>query len=599
MALANLSSRRLRLLIGTDSQDWSLSLGAATLGYDAVDESGLIRISGEIDLQPNAANPESLDPSENPARWRPGQPIRLQIERNTGTFVEHPCGYLFLLREPQVPRQGAGITLDVGCWLTWMDQEGVDGDQSGVTFGTSTNTAAVAQALLEADDVPAANISLGSWPYSIAVPIAKDGGSYTGLAGELAFSNDFRYLYVDKAGVVRSRQLTFATGTPVAAITLGENDSDYEPLSNQNAPAEKYKASGVGREISPLANNQVEANDETFDLSTVQPGGSGTATTTTTTTESYVFNPPTAVSRTFQTEVRTVPEKAGFEDASGIIGNPTAVQRTEVRTYDPSSAPYRLTQITDTIEKPQGVINRQETNQRTQLRDVTETIITFSYGADDTISQIVERQDDLEILHDESSSNPYNPQTVRRTTQKWVPRGNGEFKYNRSENIAAIVANSGTDTTSINPWALTIRSPNTPGVGRQGENAPPATEYWEGPFIESEQHHSGEATFTHPGGSSGRTRTVPVDVPFGFSDSQCQTIAEKKRDLAVGEYRGYLIKLPITDALIDTDFPLFQVDVVLPTGQTRRYLANGVSWEHTQDEAAVLCQGIWIDGGYA
>ena len=594
MAHANLVSRRLKVLIGADSQDWSFSQVSIVLGYDSIDETGLIKVTGQIEIQPDLLNPESIDPRINVIRWRPGQPVRLQIADSTGSFVDHPLGHLQILKEPPPLQRGGSLTLDVGCWLAWMDAQGPDGDQSGVDFGTSTNTATVAQALLEADDIPAASINLGSWTYSIAVPAAKEGGSYTGVAGELAYSNDFRYLYVDKAGVVRSRQLLFATGVPVVTITLGENDSEYSPLGNPASPAEVYRVDGAGTEVSPLANPITDQNVEVGDAAMLGPGQAGSYQVTTNYTDSYVYN-PTAVTRTSQVQVLAPPELV-YLDPAGVIGNTQSYLVTETKTYDASLKPHRLLSIVKTIQRPQGAFNL-NASPKTSDRTLTTITTTFTY-TDDVVSKVVVIQDDLEILHHETSANPYNPQTVRKQTRTWTPQGNGEFKYNEANQIAAILNNSATDTTQTNLWALMIAPPSAPSAGGRGENAPPATEYWEGPFVETEKQYSGQATFTHPGGSSGRTRTAPITVPFGFSNAQCAAMAALHRDLAVGEYRGMSIKLPITDALIAADFPLFQIDVI-DGGTTYSYLANGVSWEHTPNESAVYCQGLWLTGGYA
>ncbi|MEO0533231.1 MAG: hypothetical protein AAF215_05125 [Cyanobacteria bacterium P01_A01_bin.123] len=593
MALANLISRRLKLLVGSDSQDWSGSRVSASLGYTSIDESGLIKIEGQIEIQEDLTNPESIDPRTNFTRWRPGQSVRLQIQRSDASYSDHPLGYLTLLREPAPPQQNR-ITLDVGCWLAWMDVQGPDGDQSGVSVGTSTNTATIAQSLLEADDVPNASINLGSWPYSLAVPVAKDGGSYTGVAGELAYSNDFRYLYVDKAGVVRSRQLSFTPGNPTVTITLGTNDSVFRPLGNPASPAEVYRADAVGTTLSALANPITDQNVETGDASTLGPGKSGSYTVTTNYTDSYTYNPPTAVSRTSQVQVLAPPELV-YLDPEGVSGNTQSYLVTEVKTYDASSAPHRLLNIVKTIRRPQGAFNL-NASPKTSDRTLTTITTTYTY-TNDVVSKIVVEQDDLEILHDDLSANPYNTQTVRKSTQTWTPLGNGEFKSNTSNQVAAILSNAATDTTQTSLWALMVAPPSAPSPGGRGENAPPATEYWEGPFVEEEQQYIGQATFTHPGGSSGRTRTFPITVPFGFSNAQCTTMATLHRDLAVGEYRGMEIKIPITDALIDADFPLFQVDVI-DGGTTYKFLANGVSWEHTPTESAVYCQGIWLSGGY-
>ena len=141
MSLANITSRRLRVLIGPDEQDWSLAVGGFGVGLSALDESGLLPIRGQLEILPVLSAPESIDPAENPTRWHPGQPVRIQVPNQSGAWVDHPQGRLFILEEPDLPEEQGGILLQLGGRLAWHDSFEFDDDQTGVTVGTATNCA--------------------------------------------------------------------------------------------------------------------------------------------------------------------------------------------------------------------------------------------------------------------------------------------------------------------------------------------------------------------------------------------------------------------------------------------------------------------------
>ncbi|MEL6250231.1 MAG: hypothetical protein AAFR15_19745, partial [Cyanobacteria bacterium J06627_15] len=230
--VANLVNRRHRVLIGTDQQDWSAYYGAVEVGYSSLDDGGLIEITATLTLLNLVGVPESLDPRQNPSRWRPGQPVYLQVRNDADTgWIDPFYARLIITEEPASPADER-LTLELGCKLFWADLFELDDEQSGVIFGQAETADVIATRLLQASEVAGGDIALSVWPYSIDYPFGKEGGgSFAAQAGELAWSNDARYLYQDAAGQVRDRQLSLTSaGSAIAQVTVGTNEAVWTPL---------------------------------------------------------------------------------------------------------------------------------------------------------------------------------------------------------------------------------------------------------------------------------------------------------------------------------------------------------------------------------
>jgi hypothetical protein len=134
-----------------------------------------------------------------------------------------------------------------------------------------------------------------------------------------------------------------------------------------------------------------------------------------------------------------------------------------------------------------------------------------------------------------------------------------------------------------------------PAQGR-GENEPPATEEWEGPYKIESTDYEGEVTWAHRGGTTGRTRTRVFQLPEGlaFSVAQCQGIAGKERDLLDGRKRGKLIQLPISTALLALDEPDPQLEALCLDGWTRTYILDSIGYEHQPKKSFAEAAGILI-----
>ena len=167
---ANLTARKLRVLIGADLQDWSLAAANFAPSQESISQAGLVKHFATLDILDLLSNPESINPKANPARWREGQVVVVDVA-DDGDWVR--VGNLRLL---EIPAASEGlITLQLGCWLAWAAKVSKEGDRSGITLGDETNAAVVAERLLVAAGIPLDSINLGDWEYIQRWPLQKEG----------------------------------------------------------------------------------------------------------------------------------------------------------------------------------------------------------------------------------------------------------------------------------------------------------------------------------------------------------------------------------------------------------------------------------------
>jgi hypothetical protein len=557
-------------------------VGAFQVGYESLD-TGDVATRGSLVILQTLLSPESLDVEENPSRWGPGTPVTVEIPNSTGTYIDHPQGHLYILSDPALPKDGQ-ITLELGCWLLWGGSNAPEGDQSGIVYGTAETCDLVATRLLEAADIPSSNIALSTWPYSVAVPLPKEAGSYPDQASDLAYSNDYRYLYQDSAGVIRDRQLALTPGSPQITITLGSNDIAFERFRDPVPPFELTRAAGPGVSLSavstPITSSATE--QEALDV--------GTASRTIATTESYVYNPSVSVQTQSISDVsedyRLIPWASEFPPGSGSA---TREKKTTTKTWDLTGPPHRLVQEAVVTRQARGIINPLEVNNITVEDEVFRATKTPTYGADGQIASIDIEERVAEVVHDKTSINPYVTRVARLIKTTWTQLDSSRWQQETLTRTARIVQNPNVQ---ANFWSRTLKRESK--VSNDGSTAPPAVELWDGPYTEAAQEFSGEATWVHPGNPSGRIRKDLKQIPYGFSDTQMVGLAEKHRDLTIARQQAAIIPIPVTDALLALDYPLFQLNVV-DGSTTYKYLVDGLQYIHQYGESRAECVGMLLE----
>lgn len=603
MTIANLTSRKLRVLIGTDQQDWSNHYLDLTIGYESLAESGMVKIEGELTILPTINAPESLSPRVNPGRWRPGVPVRFQARNDADTgWIDPSFARCILLEEPDTPRAGEPLVLRVGCKLAWADSRELDDEQSGIVYGTAEACHVLASRLLQASEIASGDISLSGWPYSIAYPFGKEGGgSFAAQGGALAWANDGRLLYQQPSGVITQKVLNLAPSSAVAIVTLGQNDPiNWEPFRDPQRPAEVTKVSAVGYEIDDLTYGPI-VDEVTDDLSNYAPSLSGTGIVSrVTTTETVDLGDPNALPNpippTHTIEVETRQLEAIIFQAPTVPGQLLLFEESKtIKTYqagltDPSKA--KLLTVVETLKRrekamdPNGVFSN--------MRTVFEKTTAYTYGSDEQIARILETTREAEFIHDQQSGNPWNLRVSNVLDTAWGKVGSNRWTKLEKTEIARVAENANVDKNKQNIWARKRRAKRY----TSNRNAtPPATEFFDAAYAETENHYSGQATYTHRGGSTGRNIERLFTLEFGFSDAQCAGMAAKYRDLMIGRNLGFAGPIALSDALL-TAPPLPEIHVIDGV-ITFKYLADALSFEFKVDRAVAHCAGIWIAGGYS
>jgi hypothetical protein len=599
---ALIRSRRIRVFIGADQQDWSTSAGEFLPQWDSLSESGLITVSATLEILKVSTNPESIDPRDNPTRWRPGQPVRVEVANSAGAYVVHPMGRLFLLEEPEFPAPGEGIVLELGCRLAWHNTFEYDDEKTGVTTGTALNSATAATNLLVANEMPSGQISLGTWPYALTVPEGKGAsGSFVQQAGEIAYSNDYRFLYQNTAGTVVAGQLSLAIASPTATITLGTNDVAYQAVKTEGSPPDQIKVAGTGTVSTPIAKPivdvvTVQGDREPFQVGNVSCPGTGIVGRTNTvidwsTTGNILYHVTT-------TRLDAPPSGVAKDPLETVGMGPCTPRNWKVTTLERRfdlTKQGRLTEEIEEIRQDRYTYFAGSSN-KTVADLVQRTTTTYSYTDDEIVTRVERVEQQAQYWVDQSEENRLSgivePDTslteVKREIDTWTKVGDNTWKKARVEKYPKKFKNSSPE---VGAGAAVTTA--TSSTSASGENQPPRAELWDGGVSTEDVEYQATINYTQPGGGSGRTRKRLYTLPYGFSQAQCETMAQLHLKLIAGRHRAAIVELPVTDALL-TAPPLFPFNVVEPSGRILHYRADSVTWEHTVDTCKVAVSGILV-----
>jgi hypothetical protein len=177
---------------------------------------------------------------------------------------------------------------------------------------------------------------------------------------------------------------------------------------------------------------------------------------------------------------------------------------------------------------------------------------------------------------------------VKREIDTWEKVGKDTWKKSRTEKYPRKYKDNNPEGGSGAP----ITS-STTTVSNSGETQPPRAELLDDEYSFEDVEYQATINYTQPGGGSGRTRKRLYALPYGFSQAQCETMAQLHLKLIAGRHRAAIVELPVTDALL-TAPPLFPFNVVEPSGRILHYRADSVTWEHTVDTCKVAVSGILV-----
>ena len=598
--IAKASARSLQILIGPDQQDWTAYYGTFSVGYTSLgDESdpGKVPIQAELEIKPAYNLPESIDPLLNPTRWRVGQDVQIRPRNDANTaWLTVPWTHLKIVANPSRPGRGS-LILELGCKVLWANQSKFDDDRSGIIYGQAETSDVVGTRLLLASDVDAADINLGTWPYSVDRPIGKRGeNSYLNQLANLAYANDWRYLHQNSSGQITAAEFSLASTGAISTVTRGQNDLVYEPNPDPERSAEMTKVAGLGYELGTIESPSVDIQDETINFNDLSPNsfGEGIAIRTITTQSFTTGAKPTRTTRVqiFQAEALMF-QNPVIPSQLRQFSDETETEYYEAGKQDPATA--RLTQRIRT--KLQNGRTLDPSDEIFNMREIEREQEDITYGSGEPMERYQLTATQAAIVLDENAEDPWERITVEDLDFAWSEHATGKFDRTDKAKKPLIRIRSNINRELANPDALLTK---TRKYNRSQPNKPFDTQYFDAGIDESETEFTGTANYIPPGGPSGyeKERLYTVANGMAFSDAQMEILAAKHRDLAIGRERGYAIELAINDALLQSP-PLPEIDVMDVDGRTYTYKGDALTFEFLQTRATAGCSGIWIDGGYA
>lgn len=241
MAL-NAGARPVRILVG--GVDFSPCFISYAGARSTADTSGLLSITGNIELQYIAGQtPEDLDDRSN-SRWCRGQRITLEIMDESGAWARFPHGALRIIKSEF---DGRGrLKLGVGDLIAYGSrQEPTDYRDAGISPpGYSTATAIANRLLAKLGQGPLAD-GLGSLRINYPINI---GQNYWETIGKLAFSSG-GWLWVDRFENIRTARFRTSPGAAALAYAVGQDEIDYTRLSGAQRPPDKLIVTGTNKVV--------------------------------------------------------------------------------------------------------------------------------------------------------------------------------------------------------------------------------------------------------------------------------------------------------------------------------------------------------------
>lgn len=593
MVFVSVAGRQNSTIIG--GQNWSDFIVEFAPIRGALEEDGILSVTGTMTIAKHPDNPSSIDPLLNAALWKRSQSVRLQVANDAGTLIDHPFGYLFILKVPILSTDGQLLTVEVGDYLALANKREVPGDNSGVTLGTAVDFSVICQNYLESAGIPTANINLGSaWGYDKAISIPKDNFNALAMAGKIAYASDFRVLYQDSAGVVRVHQVTVTPGTPSLSFNASVIPAEWlEPEFQPATAPELVKVEAVGETVTavttPITDTQSSTDLEIFTSSSYVFSSFG----------EYIFGNLTITIS--NVDARREEQRREKQPESVVFGNSSSIKVVTDDTIDryfyedigTGSGPYRLKAKISVSEQAAGIIDGDENAIPETYRIVFEG---WEFDSDGVITShnVTTYARQKEYAPDDTFGLQWR--IIKSFDEDWQEQTTNSYKYQAVTKVAAVTQSQSFNALNdSNKWALRTTAFEGKPAREQGDNTPPAPDLWEGPYNITEQNYSGQATYTPPGGASSITATEVIEITegLGISDAVCASMAAKWAQIYGGKEYAMALTLPVNDALLAIDSPLFQVTYTVD-GRVRTYLVDAQAYSHTFDESICEALGILI-----
>lgn len=582
--VANCAAPALQITIG--GQDWSACSDGFDAGVPERDDSGLLPITGSLRLAP-VNPPQSMNPRANRQFWRRGLPIRVAVWES-GAWVPHPYGWLYLLQPPPLPRQGESLELEVGCALALLNAE-QPGEESGLEIGTATLRHEVINALLAAAGCPALVDPIPGWP--LTFPLSRD-GSYISQAGAIAYAAG-HCLWQDNAGQIRALPLPLGGVGVDHALQIGRDEELYEGYGNPESPVELYRCAAVLPQLKSNYESRTDFLEDYGEASAIDPNFSGwqalrTTLATSSTSAQGQLNREEIYEVGATVYPITRPKDLGLtwrstgESRQQFAGNLLITE--ETITTCPLEA--IAAEWVEGLPEAQRAIGRQTAT----TIDRTE----YSYDAAQRVQKItVSKQ--LPTAAIVGSQAPWGTAkaldlfTSEKSVTEWIRLAQG-YRVRETRSRALVSQRQqGTPPGQVDTiTTLQLRAiSNRISSASAAQNQPPATQHRPAPYSVEELPLEGVAQFSLGGGVE-RDRP-PQEVRYVAAAEQLEAIAQWEGEILIGRAQGQIIQSGWRRLL-----PLQGVEAAELDGTKVLYQADAVRYSHTADEAIVGCAGIWL-----
>ena len=615
--MINLIPRDFQLLI--DGLDCTTALSQITGGFSHFDSSGLIKISGELELKRPLDWTEDLDDRTN-SRWARGKEVLFLIGDNNDTLQPAPIlGRLYILSSEY--DEINTLKIELGCKLTLLDYRTPPGEGYCVPVGTGKPFNEIGEDLLAKAGITGG--FQGELPGNLYVPTSKLGSeSYIGLFGKLCYAQG-RFAYQGNDGQIYVQAINLSPA-PLMTRWIAHHTVEFQRLTGVEKPCEKITVAGVKFNTKPVP-PQTTSDSVSFGPANSVVPNSG--------------NSPAIVERKARKETIsgrqvTVEEKIWKplklifpEEATGELRLLLAETSVEVKKFEPKRAGTeencfvpsegRLLVIEKEVEQLKGIaIKEWLANKASEddsypvgsikfqstLAQQSESKYLYSTGSipleiETEVSSLLGA-----ILPFETDLNPISLELSSRKEQFWEKHRPGDFEQVTQENQSFALASPDAlaameevgDVPIQTKLALTFAKRDSTR-SNSGQAQPPAPERFPPVLETTEEQLVGVAELPPLFDSQFREREREYSVGAGLlsSQEQAKNIAHIEGAFLWGRHKGSSFIWAFADALFSA-FPLAAIHWVQPGGKKMSYLLDGLSISFADRRCVVAADGVWV-----
>jgi len=545
--------RRVIIDNGTDTLDVSAAFESLDLSTEVWNDRAWFAPRGTLRLAAYCEGfAESFDCRINPARWAPGNLVKVSLW--FGSWVLLPWR-LKILRYPNRPYPGNRyIDLEVGTDADLLNYRAPEGDPTGVEYGTSTSAAFLINGALSQAGAPALvdGIASLSLPFS---PEKQSGGSWVTYAGHVAYAAG-HVLWQQGDGAVRATPLATENLTPFVHYVVGRDEADYVPETAQESPPEKVRVTGTTYEI---VDDRPENIDRTENVNGVI-----------TRFQVVYQNWDTANPRIIETT--SIPLE--LMRLGTFVGNTILfpyIRKTTVFSYDSVG---RLIEQQVTTERPSFLVPFLPRTTSLVTIGVSTTSFVFAPPSTSPVGPMRSR---TAIDRGLNVIGPTAVLETRSTTiEEWDQRSVGKFIYTKRTINAGLTGGS-------------LPARNQPSTDAE----PPAATFRPASKQRTEKQFLAQATFTSQAGNGFAEKLWAITLPSGMGVSTAQCAAHALRWGRIRQGRQFAVQWA-ADLSQDwlTDFnPVRRIDFTVD-GRRTAYLVEALNLVVDKRSAAIGGRGV-------